>query len=222
MKLHQLFESDSTIDIVKFLTDVRPFLDEVMKSKGHGLLYHGTNSMPEYFTKLKFKMRSGPKDLDPRAHDYLNDWFMSEFGVKARNWMFVTGSQSFASSYGGTVRAIFPIGKFQWVYNENIHDMMQTWDAVEYQYMTDNDIEFGSELTDDQVQEIGNALMYMDGEHFKFNKDLGEGINSGVEMTITGDSFYAVHPHILLKTVSAEYSGPEELRKYYNWIRDAI
>lgn len=72
-----------------------------------------------------------PKDTPEEGHNALNQYFELKHGHPFRNGLFVTGSIMTADAYGEPY-AIFPIGKFEYLWNPNIDDLTtEVYDYVD-------------------------------------------------------------------------------------------
>lgn len=116
-------------EIIQLLNEkCTPFLkDIVKKGKDMPVIYSGRNDTRDWFIKPVRKDRI-PKDTPLHIHDKLDDAFNRKFGFKARsNALFVTGRKGTATGYGKAYM-IFPIGKFKYLYNDDIKDLWLTID----------------------------------------------------------------------------------------------
>lgn len=65
-----------------------------------------------------------PLDTRREIHDAMDDWFLDNFGFRARsNALFCTGSKSHASVYG-EVHSIYAAGKYEYVWSPEVEDMI--------------------------------------------------------------------------------------------------
>jgi hypothetical protein len=95
---------------------------------GRQMLYRGTHNIPKDYQVETWKEREGPRDSSFTMHDGINKYFEDKFGVKARDWMFCSGSPNDAAIYSASrkdLTIIFPIGNFEWLCatDDDAHDM---------------------------------------------------------------------------------------------------
>lgn len=89
-----------------------------------------------------------PKDTPQNVHDYLNKWFKEKFGWSARDALFCSGRQGVASQYGD-IKAIFPIGRFSYIWSPDIQDMYSDLHLKHYGY--DDEDEFSWDMLDKRL-----------------------------------------------------------------------
>jgi hypothetical protein len=143
MKFKQyLKENNEMVDfyqkIKAIYTDCQPFLKDLVKNgfdyfkKGDDLLYSGKKNEIPFFKKSIRKNRK-PKDTPIKEHELMDKLFNEKFGFKARsNSLFCTGDLTQASSYGN-VYAIFPIGKYKFIYSKKIRDLFSDSPTVTFE-----------------------------------------------------------------------------------------
>jgi len=115
------------IDIMrKIYKNCKPFLKEWAKpQKGSSdvkFLLSGRESS-KIFDKRKIRKDRKPVDTHDTINNDLNDEFQRQFGYPARsNSIFCTSLVVVATTYGDPYM-IFPIGKYKYLWNKNIHDL---------------------------------------------------------------------------------------------------
>jgi hypothetical protein len=117
------------IEIIDLIYDkCRPFLKDISKSgKLDGLLFSGRKSYKDYFIRA-LRTDRRPSDTKQNVHEYFDKEFNKKFGFKARsNAIFCTGRPSIARSYGN-LYCIFPIGKYNFVWSDDIKDLFMAYD----------------------------------------------------------------------------------------------
>lgn len=105
--------------------DCQPFLNEIDGDIIKHGLYRGMTSVNvgSPFGRKKAYLRNRlPLTADERVHIQMNTWFRLHFGKPWRNAVFASGSKYLAGHYGDTY-AIFPIGKFEYLWNSKVEDM---------------------------------------------------------------------------------------------------
>lgn len=89
-------------------------------------LWRGFNrrfSLPDDH-KLAVPEDRKPLDTEREIHHAMDDWFFDNFGFRARsNAVFCTGSENAALAYGN-VHAIYPIGKYEYVWSPEVEDTL--------------------------------------------------------------------------------------------------
>jgi hypothetical protein len=184
-------EADQSFDLDRFKKDCDFLLTKLKGTHGKDLLYHGTPDLPDGdFEIRQFKERKWPKDSTKYTHAQLNKMFTEKFGVKARNWLFVTGDLKATFNYGINekgVLVIFPIGKFNWVcgLDDDLRDLyelhVKIWRGLDSKLgVTERD----NLATDIMIDEIKNM-------NWVHNERLTDCINSYNEIHIECEKFYA-------------------------------
>ena len=104
--------------------DCQPFLNEIDSDIVNHSLYRGMTSVDvSPFGRKKAYLRNRlPLTADERVHIQMNTWFRLHFGKPWRNGVFASGQKYLAGHYGD-VYAIFPIGKFEYLWNSKVEDM---------------------------------------------------------------------------------------------------
>lgn len=121
----------------------KPFLKELKyrNEKEMNMLYRGSNRSKD-IGKKKVRKDRIPKDMPYDAHDALDTAFDNIYGWRARSeGLFCTGRQRTAATYGSS-QIIFPIGKFRYLWSDNIHDL--------YSYTDDGANVAGGPTEDDE------------------------------------------------------------------------
>jgi hypothetical protein len=184
-------EADQIFDLDKFKEDCNFFLTKLKGTHGKNLLYHGTHKLPSGdFEIRQFQERTGPKDSTKYSHDQLNKMFVKKFGVKARNWLFVTGRLSYAFDYAKNengMLVIFPIGKFNWVcgLDKDLHDLYELhetiWKETDPKLSTTKRNNLATDIMIDKIKNM----------NWVYNERFIDCINSNNEIHIECEKFYA-------------------------------
>jgi hypothetical protein len=100
----------------KIKDECQPFLKQ---AEGHPL-YRGISTSlfkPFFKTKVTVVQKDRkPRDSAKFVHDLMDDWFMKNYGVKARSeGLFSTGKITAAKGYG-QVAYVFPVGNFKYLW----------------------------------------------------------------------------------------------------------
>lgn len=182
---------DTKFDIEKFKTDCGFFLKNC---KGQ-VMYRG-GPVVRNWTIQEWRERSGPRDSSPEFHDALNGFFMERFKVPARNWMFATGSEATADMYvgdSGTLCAIFPIGKFEWL-NSPGREMQDLYGSYMWHKSKIYAADVDHKLSDAERGRLSMAhvLKQLSLAKWNFNKNLSGAIKSDNEIMFKCERFYAL------------------------------
>lgn len=115
----------SIVDMVETLRkNCMPYLKDVAKINSDvRFLWSGRNDDRDIF-KADVRTDRRPKDMQWEYHEAYDYAFELKFGFNARsNALFVTGRYNSANSYGRNVYMIFPIGKYRYVWSDEIKDL---------------------------------------------------------------------------------------------------
>jgi hypothetical protein len=107
----------------------KPFISDLVKgnynylTKSEDLLYSGRNESLSVISKEVRKDRK-PTDMDHDLHSFYDMIFYKTFGIKSRsNSIFCSGNLHVAGGYGLNVYIIFPAGKYQSLWSDEIKDL---------------------------------------------------------------------------------------------------
>jgi hypothetical protein len=117
-----------------------PFLQEIGNDVKNNVLYRGlkVNAVEEEVGIKNVRLADRvPKDMAMNDHVSLNAYFEKNYGHPYRNSLFVSGTRSIAAGYGKPY-AIFPMGKFEYIWHPEIMDLydfvgdepVQLWEKV--------------------------------------------------------------------------------------------
>lgn len=191
----QFINEDSSFDLDQFKKDCQ-FAINLSKSGPSGsavnILYHGTKKYDANFSIEKWFERSAPKDTPYSIHNAVNEYFESIFGSPIRNWLFTSGRKAVAEGYGrGVAQAIFPIGKFDWVYSPDISDLSVAYETT-VEEVKGRAEAAGRSLAYSDIQEHAATIFLeriADSSWFR-NKNFPQAIASQNEIMIHCDKFY--------------------------------
>lgn len=162
------------------------FLNEIDYQIDKYVLYRGINvNEKKLFLEGQVRLTDRkPLTIDKEVHDYLNVLFDKKFGHPYRNGLFVTGNKTMADHYAKTVSdktistrsvyAVFPIGKFEFVWSKKVRDLFIN---------VDNIINLKKDVFEEKIKEIVNS--------YQIN-NLKEAIKSGHEIMIWCEKYYAL------------------------------
>jgi len=137
-------------------THCMPYINDLIKGgfnylrKDDQLLYSGRNSDSLIINK-KVRTDRKPSDMKVDLHKLYDDLFYKRFKVHARsNAIFCTGVMMVAAGYGNTVYAIFPVGKYQVIWSDDIYDLYNDYSVsnIIKKYKDLSDEEFLKEMDD--------------------------------------------------------------------------
>ena len=106
--------------------DCAPFIKEL---KGcNTLLYRGVKTPPRFYDKKTPRTDRKPRVIDITLHTKLGKETKKMFGWNLRiEGIFTTNNVSNADLWGSP-SIIFPIGKFKYAWNKNVHDLYDAYD----------------------------------------------------------------------------------------------
>ena len=177
-----------------FKRNCKPFLEKIRGLNGTHQLYHGSGSPPPDFEIRTFRERKGPRDSPIELHDAFNKFFTRKFGVPARNWLFTTGSRSYASQYargGQGLLAVFPIGDFQWLsgLDAELSDLTEWYFSVKDEISDEyaSPAQYSSEIVSKTIDQMVSEA---DTLTWKFNTDLIKCIEKRNEIMLKSQKYY--------------------------------
>ncbi len=182
--IHYLKEDEEVTNIKKKIhKECKPFLNA---SKGYSL-WRGMWGKDKIG---KFKVRKDRKPLDTplEVHKELDKIFTKNFGWPARSsGILTTGDKTVAGSYGNAYQ-VFPIGKFRFLWSNNVHDLYGRY----VEFMTQQ------------------RLSYAGGGDWEYFKDPNQKIVISDKMYLSKKEL-AVHQKIVFKQlndlIKKEYSN---------------
>jgi len=117
---------DKRKEIIKILNrDCKPFIREFKNNlKNDDFIYRGVYYQEiDFYEKKKSRQDRRPLNTPEHTHKRLDDLFMKEFGWKARSeGVFCTNKRKQAFGFGEP-HLFFPIGQYDYIYNEKIRDL---------------------------------------------------------------------------------------------------
>jgi len=106
--------------------DCMPFLKELKKSNSFKdkFFYRGYRGKLQYdIEKRKSRIGRRPSDTPENVSKFVDKEFLKKFGWKVRSeGIFTTGSKGAASGYGVEI-IFFPIGKYKYIWSEEVTDL---------------------------------------------------------------------------------------------------
>jgi hypothetical protein len=189
----QFLAEEKEFDLDKFKDDCDYILQMLSGTRGHDLLWHGTNSNTSPWVIRKWEPRTGPRDNPDEMHKEVNSVFVDLLGEPIRDWMFTTGREKDAGVYGLS-HVIFPIGKFEWACGadeEAAKDMMGWMDRIRAGI---RNADVDRTLTREETKKL--AIRHLAGKikhvNWNFNKNLVKCIQSENEIMIKCGDMYLI------------------------------
>lgn len=101
--------------------DCKPWLSAI-KNCQRKILYRGYKG--KLIDKKNVRTNRRPKDMPLHLHKKLDDVFFENFGWRPRSeGLFVSSHSSVGAIYGDTGGLVFPVGKFDFLWNKDVHDL---------------------------------------------------------------------------------------------------
>lgn len=173
--------------------DCGPYLNEI-KDPLQVSAYRGLHIMnpSPLFLKKDVRTDRTPTDTPKRVSKLMDDWFEKKFGIRFRSEaLFVSGSAVFAQQFG-YVYIVFPIGDYDYCWSPVYGDLTDDSSNAllknikqhpeEYKYLD----HMHSNVKKKHLEEI------MEDGHYKFNKDLVNGLKKKSEVMIKCKSYYGI------------------------------
>ena len=174
------------LDIIK--RDCQPYLQQNSQPITKPLLRGMKENKPLIKKEVRKKNR---KTLDTHSsiHKVVNKAFVENFGVPFRNALFVTGSTLEAGGYGNRY-IIFPIGEFKYIWSEEVKDLYVIL-ARKFDQIPNKKI-------------LNQIYEYFKDPNLYKSTDLDSAIESGSEIMIWCDSYYAISKKIFISDPKLE------------------
>lgn len=176
----RLFEIEE--DIKELIQrDCQPYLAQINNNVKDNNLFRGMKRNPKNIITKQGRLDDRkPLNTKDDKHQQMNEYFKNKFGEAFRNSVFVTGDVNEAFKYGEE-RVVFPIGEFSFCWSPKIKDttMNVRWPKVQ-------GYDIGA--TQDQIDALFDGYNYS-------NTDLLKAIQSGNEIMLRCNSYYAVKIH---------------------------
>lgn len=139
--------------------------------------------------KIKTRTDRKPRDSSLQLHTHFDSWFEKEFGHKFRSAGVFASSSPYP--FYGDEYAIFPIGKWSYVWSPNVPDLTDKFSEL---YHVAND-EF---LSFDNLQNIPKSKIWKALDNAGFtNNDLDKALGTKNEIIIDCDSYLAIRKELL-------------------------
>lgn len=143
--------------------------------------------------EIKTRTDREPKDTISHLHRYFDLWFEARFGHKFRSAaVFCSGSPP---TFYGTKYAIFPIGKWSYVWSPNIRDLSEDFGYRYDQLMIDSNRTPKGVLSFNAIPKI-DVFDTMDTLGYT-NNGLDKALAGSNEIMVDCESYLAVPAHML-------------------------
>ena len=130
------FVNKSEMDGIKEICDMIserciPFVNDLMKGPRNTLIWSGRNKSDRWFEGQVRKNRN-PLNTKSEIHKIVDSMMLKKFGFRARsNVIFCIGSERKTFDYGNSY-SIWPIGKYKFVYSNEVDDLFLELGKGEY------------------------------------------------------------------------------------------
>jgi len=144
------------------------------------MIFRGMEKEHKPFLKKKVRLDNrNPMSSAQIKHERYNNFFEEMFGEPFRNSLFVTGDYGQASHYGN-IYMVVPIGHFDWMWSPDINDLALDipWPSV------------GGHINVPPSQDTVDTIL--GNANYTINSNLGGAIQSGNEIMIRCDEYYAI------------------------------
>lgn len=146
-----------------------------------------------YAYEIKTRTDRKPKDTISHLHRYFDQWFEARFGHKFRSAaVFCSGSPP---TFYGRKYAIFPIGKWSYVWSPNIRDLSEDFGYQYEQHMIDADNSYNTTLNHNAIIKA-DVFDTMDTLGYT-NNQLDKALAGSNEIMVDCGSYLAVPADIL-------------------------
>lgn len=190
-KFYNWLNEEEDVDIQPILDDIGkkcgPYIRVLTSSTVDKFLLSGRKNKPSYFKGTVRKDRT-PRDTPKHVHNYVDELFYDEFGIRARsNTLFCSMDAHAVKTYGDPY-LIFPIGQYKLIWSPEISDFYG--DIIQ-------DAEGYDERTIERTmeREIEDAV-----ETYKITKVLPD-ISTYSEIMLYCKKYYALNYYLFLPKV---------------------
>lgn len=184
-------EASSENAILKMESACIPFLKEQGSRKN--ILWRGMSRRFELSNNHMVDVKKDRRPLDTQLelHHALDDWFLDNFGFRARsNAVFASGSENFALVYGD-LYAIYPIGDFEYVWSPRIKDTLLL-DQEANHLLARIEQKSGTKFDKEEwLEQKANIIIDLLEKGRYSDTNLKAAIASGSEIMIHCDKYYA-------------------------------
>jgi len=146
MKFYKYLNENQSIDefFDIFKKKCQPFIKDARRQLNEGTYYFSGRKRYDNWFISNIRKDRNPTDTPENIHNLLDDAFQKKFGIRLRsNSIFLTFDTSTAESYGD-LYVIFPVGKYEMYYNNNIDDLYMDlgfiYDNLKNEYIENNDL----------------------------------------------------------------------------------
>ena len=110
-------------------THCMPFIKDLVKGRYNYLtknqdLLHSGRKGSDPIIKKNIRTNRKPSDMDMDLYNYYDKTFYKKFGIKGRSGsLFCSGDSHMAGGYGDTNYIVFPVGKYEILWSDEIRDL---------------------------------------------------------------------------------------------------
>jgi len=158
----------------------KPYIKELKGAKY--LLVRGVNSnvVPQFMQIRSVRKNRKPRVINSELHDKLGKYSKEHFGWNFRTeGLFTSKSVNDVTTWGHPV-IIFPIGKFKYVWNDNVYELYDQYDNWGWSF--DNDVSW--RIVKDELSEYKTTNL---------NRYLSSSNTSVSECIINCDKYYTIN-----------------------------
>ena len=160
---------DKIISIIQ--EDCKPYLKDVKNKYKRNFLFSGRKRTYNFFDKKKVRKNRRPKDTPTEAHEFIDDWFYENFGIKFRSNSIFCFFSPVAASYYGNSYMIFPIDRYNIISSPVVEDLYETFEDYfdRWKHASDMDKESYLEWIEDYLD---NNIKYKLNTFTDTNKEV--------------------------------------------------
>jgi hypothetical protein len=114
--------------------------------KGGDLLWRGTEKRVKDIKIFTPRTDRRPRDTDEEVHKYVDDYFNTVHGWKARSMGVFTTNNRYSTKQYGRPYVFFPIGKYKYLWNPEVKDLKA--------YMPDQVSDFGFDVVAEGIMRV--------------------------------------------------------------------
>ena len=184
--------------------DCKPYIKQLKGAKS--LLCRGSKKSVPFYERKSQRQDRIPALIHINLHHMMDDWTKKNWGFEARTASAFTTNREHNARMYGTPYRMFPIGDFDYAWNDNVTQLYQEYDGwnynvnTEYNYVNDNATGPQDEIDDNQAED--NVFKRNIIPHLQDYKTRGlnkllrqEGSKQGYsEAIINCKSYYLIHP----------------------------
>ena len=154
------------------------------------------------FQKFKPRIDRKPKDTPQQIHDQLNYLYKKKFGWNVRSeGVFLSTSSTQSLMFAKQSFIFFPIGKYKYVYNNDIDDVTQHIEDVNILSFLHKDWFVNLGIEQDTIDRVLTDIVYSSDNNNLKNIHVG----SGTEISFKCKEYYLVNTSIFFDKIDEIY-----------------